>query len=322
MVDTPLLQQMQVGAQRLAYESHGPLGAPVVVLVHGLGQQLTAWPDALVAALLRAGYRVVRFDNRDIGKSARCSGTPAMAWLYLRARLGLRSKAPYLLDDMAQDTASLIEQLGAGPVHLVGASMGGMIAQIVAARYPAALRSLVSIMSSSGAPGLPGARPDVLKLILNPPRHPTPAQELDYGVRNWELIASPAHPTPQAVWRERVRRDLARNAPAAGGVERQFAAILASGSRVPLLRLIDAPTLVLHGEQDPLVPIAAGRSTARHIRGARFVGVAGMGHDMPEALLPMLAELLLRHFRSVDAAPPSIRRGAAAVHTAQTGANA
>ena len=290
----------RVGNLNLAYESQGPTAATPVVLVHGLGQQLTGWPDALVAAIVQAGYRVIRFDNRDIGHSSRLSGRPRLAWLYLRAQFGLKSRAPYVLDDMAHDTVSLIDQLALSPVHLVGASMGGMIAQIVAARFPAAVRSLTSIMSSSGDHRLPKSRADVLKLILNPPKRPSPEAEIAYGVRTWELIASPGYPTPRSEWQQRVRRDLARNAPAAGGTERQFAAILASGSRVTLLGSIAKPTLVLHGEQDPLVPIAAGRSTAQHIPGAQFESVRGMGHDFPDALLPALSSRLIRHFREAD----------------------
>jgi len=305
----PALRFARIGNVNLAYESLGPAAAPPVVLIHGLGQQLTGWPDSLAAALVQSGYRVIRFDNRDIGKSSRQNGKPHLAWLYLRAQFGLRSRAPYSLDDMAHDTASLIDQLGLGPVHLVGASMGGMIAQIVAARFPAAVRSLTSIMSSSGDPRLPKARADVLKRILNPPQDPSVEEETAYAVRTWELIASPGYPTARGVWIDRVKRDLERNAPAAHGSERQFAAILAAGSRVPLLGLIDKPTLVLHGAQDPLVPVAAGRSTARHIRGASFECIDGMGHDFPEALMPRISNRLVKHFLEADSAsrafPPS-----------------
>lgn len=299
------LRFARVGNVHLAYETYGSASAPPVVLIHGLGQGLTGWPEALFAAIVQEGYRVIRFDNRDIGKSSRLVGKPRLAWLYLRAQFGLKSRAPYTLNDMAHDTVCLIDQLGLGPVHLVGASMGGMIAQIVAARFPAAVRSLTSIMSSSGDPRLPEARADVLKLILNPPKNPSLEAEIEYGVRTWELIASPGYSTPRSEWQQRVRRDLARNAPAAGGTERQFAAILASGSRVSLLASIAKPTLVLHGEQDPLVPVAAGRSTAQHIRGAQFESAQGMGHDFPDALLPSLSSRLVRHFRKADRGGPA-----------------
>ncbi|MFN7394753.1 MAG: alpha/beta fold hydrolase, partial [bacterium] len=210
-------------------------------------------------------------------------------------RLGLASRAPYLLDDMADDLGGLLEHLGAGPVHLVGVSMGGMLCQIVAARQPARVASLTSIMSSSGDHRLPRARPDVLRHLLTPPRRPTFEQALAHGVRVWELIGSPSHPTPRAVLVERVKQDLERGAPDAGGTERQLAAVLASGSRVPLLRLITAPTLVIHGDADPLVPLAAGRDVHAHTPGARLEVIAGMGHDLPEPLVPRIAALIVEH---------------------------
>ncbi|SPO66854.1 alpha/beta hydrolase [Pseudomonas sp. JV241A] len=294
---TPHPRFARIGRITLAYETLGPEHAPPVLLVHGLAQQLTAWPDALVHSLVKAGFRVIRFDNRDIGKSSRMCGTPHLAWHYLNAQVGRRSRAPYSLDDMAHDTLGLIDSLKLGPVHLVGASMGGMIAQIVAARFPYAVRSLTSIMSSSGDRRLPNARADVRKLLLNPVRQTSLQREIDHNLQLWELIASPGYPTPREQLRARLEDDLRRNAPAAGGIERQFAAILASGSRVPLLSQIDTPTLVLHGLEDPLIPFEAGRSTAEHIPDAVFESIAGMGHDLPAALLPTLAERLLKHFR-------------------------
>lgn len=303
---SPHLNFARIGRINLAYETLGPEHAPPVLLVHGLGQQLTAWPDALVRSLVQAGFRVIRFDNRDIGKSSRMLGTPRLAWHYLNAQFGRRSRAPYSLDDMAHDTLGLIDSLKLGPVHLVGASMGGMIAQIVTARFPYAVRSLTSIMSSSGDRRLPKARADVLKLLLSPARKPSLQREIEYNLQLWELIASPGYPTPREQLRAQIEDDLRRNAPAAGGIERQFAAILASGTRVPLLTQIDTPTLVLHGLEDPLIPFEAGRSTAEHIRGAVFEGIAGMGHDFPTALLPTLTERLLKHFRQAARAqvPP------------------
>lgn len=299
----PLPDFVHAGALRLAYETQGPRDGVPVLLVHGLGQQLTGWPDALVAMLAQAGYRVIRFDNRDVGKSSRLRGRPSLGWLYLRARVGLPGAAPYRLDDLAHDTVSLIDQLCRGPVHLVGASMGGMVAQIVAARFPAAVRSLCSIMSSSGERGLPQARADVMQLMMKAPRAGASLEQVvAHGVALWERIGSPDYPTPRSRLELKVRRDLARNGADAGGADRQFAAILASGSRVPLLAQVLAPTLVLHGEADPLVPPEAGRSTARHIPGALFEGIPGMGHDFPDALLPRLAERLIRHFRFADRA--------------------
>jgi pimeloyl-ACP methyl ester carboxylesterase len=266
-----------------------------VVLVHGLGQQLTGWPASLVSSLVQQGYRVVRLDNRDVGKSSRVAGRPNMGWLYLRHEFGLTGQAPYLLDDMADDLCGLIDHLAVGPVHLVGASMGGMICQIVAARQPSLVCSLTSIMSSSGDHRLPKSRPDVLRHILKPPKRPTVDDALEYGVRTWELIGSPRYPTPRSALVQRVKQDLERGHPEAGGTERQFAAILASGSRVPLLRHITAPTLVVHGDADPLVPVEAGMHVHGHTPGACLEIIEGMGHDFPEALTPRIASLIGHH---------------------------
>lgn len=297
---TPDVRSCQLGELSIAYTSHGDGVRGCLVLVHGLGQQLTAWPTSLVRALVQAGMRVVCIDNRDVGQSSRLTGRPPLAWIYLRHRLGLTSRAPYLLDDMADDLGGLIEHLGAGPVHLVGLSMGGMLCQIVAARQPARVASLTSIMSSSGDHRLPRTRPEVMRHILTPPRRPTFEQALAHGVRTWELIGSPRYPTPRAVLVDRVRQDLERGAPDAGGTERQFAAVLASGSRVPLLRLITAPTLVIHGDADPLVPLAAGRDVHAHTPGARLEVIAGMGHDLPEPLVPRIAALIVEHVEHVE----------------------
>lgn len=299
------LRFCQLGELRIAYATQGEAGRGCIVLVHGLGQQLVSWPPSLVDSLVRQGYRVVRLDNRDVGKSSRVMGSPNMGWIYFRHQFGLTSKAPYLLDDMADDLCGLIEHLAAGPVHLVGASMGGMICQIVAARQPALVCSLTSIMSSSGDHRLPKARPDVLRHILSPPRRPTFEEALAYGVRTWELIGSPRYPTARAVLVQRVEQELERGDPEAGGTERQFAAILASGSRVPLLHHITVPTLVVHGDADPLIPLEAGKHVGKHIPGAHLEIIEGMGHDFPEALTPRIASLIAQHIErsQVQVAP-------------------
>jgi pimeloyl-ACP methyl ester carboxylesterase len=294
----------QAGTVRLAYTDQGPRGSSLVLLVHGLGEQLTGWPPSFVGALLGEGFRVVRCDNRDIGLSSRLQGRPSNTWLYFLSQFGWTGTAPYLLDDMADDVCALIEHLGAGPVHLVGASMGGMVCQIVAARHPFMVRSLTSIMSSSGDHRLPKPRPDVLRHITRPPAHPTPQEALAYRVRTRQLIQSPRFPTPLAVLEARAHCDLLRGHPDAGGTERQFAAILASGSRVELLRQMQVPTLVIHGDSDPLVPLAAGRHVHEHTPGARLEIVAGMGHDLPDALARALCGFVQWHVRSAERARP------------------
>ncbi len=299
------LMTCAVSFGHLAYTDEsrpGMRSGPVLLLVHGLGQQLTAWPVSLVNGLLDSGLRVVRCDNRDVGKSSRFHGKPNTTWLYLLSQFGRTGHAPYLLDDMADDLCTLIEHLDAGTVHLVGASMGGMLCQIVAARQPFLVRSLTSIMSSSGDHRLPRPRADVLRHITHPPTRPTREVELAYGVRTLELIGSPRYPTARNMIEQRVRVDLERGQPDAGGVERQFAAVLASGSRVPLLQQITVPTLVIHGDADPLVPLEAGRHVYEHVPGARLEVIEGMGHDFPEALCAKLAGLISRHVEDTQAA--------------------
>lgn len=289
------------GAVSLAYTDEGLAGGgPVLVFVHGLGQQLTAWPSAIADALLRDGCRVIKCDNRDVGQSTRLHGNPNNTWLYLLSQFGCVGSAPYLLDDMADDLCNLIAHLNAGPVHLIGASMGGMVCQIVAARHPFMVRSLTSIMSSSGDHRLPGARPDVLRHITRPPARSTPDMAVAHGVRTWELIGSPRYPTARQVLERRVRDELQRGHPEGGGTERQFAAILASSSRVPLLRQISVPTLVIHGDADPLIPLAAGRHVYENTPGARLEVIEGMGHDFPDALSPTISALIARHVERAE----------------------
>ncbi len=313
------LRFCQLGEVRIAYTVQGTAARGTLVLVHGLAQQLTAWPYSLVGALVQAGWRVVCLDNRDVGKSSRLAGRPRLWVTYLRHQFGLGSRVPYLLDDMADDLTGLIEHLAVGPVHLVGASMGGMLCQIVAARRPALVASMTSIMSSSGDHRLPGGRSDVLRHILNPPPRPSFDDAVAYGVRTWELIGSPGYPTPRAALVERVRQALERGQPDAGGADRQFAAILASGSRVSLLARIGVPTLVIHGDADPLIPLAAGRHVQAHTPGARLEVIEGMGHDLPDALSPRIARLIAQHAERVRVAARPVKPAEGNLSTAVPG---
>jgi proline iminopeptidase len=291
---------------RIEYEFSGDAGAPVIVLIMGLGMQLTAWPPALVAGLAARGYRVLRFDNRDIGLSSRAKLTRRidMRAAAVRAMLGLSVDAPYTLRDMAGDTLGLMDALELDRAHVVGVSMGGMIAQVLAAEAPARVRSLTSIMSSSGALRFRfHITPATRALLSPPPRGACEMQLLDHMERIWLLIGSPGMQPPRGALRERLRAAMAR-AYDPSGVARQLLAILASGNRRALLRRITVPTLVLHGERDPLVPIGAGRDTAAHVPGAVFHAIAGMGHDLPEPLLPRLVDEIAGHCdRSAQANP-------------------
>lgn len=282
---------------RIEYETTGDAGAPAIVLIMGLGMQLTAWPPAMVAGLVARGYRVLRFDNRDIGLSSRAKVTRPidMRAAAVRAMLGLTVRAPYTLNDMADDTVGLMEALDIEHAHVVGVSMGGMIAQILAADAPTRVRSLTSIMSSSGALRFNfHVTPATRALLSPPPRGASEAQLLDHMERIWLLIGSPGMQPPRDALRERLRAAMAR-AYDPSGIARQMLAIMASGDRRKLLRRIVAPTLVLHGERDPLVPIGAGRDTAANVPGAVFRSIPGMGHDLPEPLLPQLVDEIAGH---------------------------
>ncbi|MCW5629512.1 MAG: alpha/beta fold hydrolase [Rhodoferax sp.] len=281
----------------------GPAGAgqrPVVLLIMGLGMQLVAWPPAVVQLLVDAGYRVIRFDNRDIGLSQHFDhlGTPNLLWAGLKHRLGWAVKAPYTLHDMALDSIGVLDALGVGKAHVVGVSMGGMIAQRVALAAPERVQSLTSIMSSSGARDLPQADPRVMKVLFSRPADSSRDAIVAHYVRLYKAIGSPGFPTDEAELRQRIAMGVDRSFHPSGTM-RQMVAIAADATRAQELARIAKPTLVLHGEADPLVPFAHGQDTARRIPGARFAGIAGMGHDLAagvvERLLPHMAPFLLAH---------------------------
>ena len=265
---------------------------PVVLLVMGLGMQLIAWPDSLVDALVASGFRVVRHDNRDMGLSQGFDerGTGNLLWQGLRYRLGLQVRSAYTVQDMADDALGVLDALGIARAHVVGASMGGMIAQRLAARAPKRVASLVSIMSSSGARGLPGPRSDVMALLMRRPPGKDEASLVAHSMRLVKLIAGPVYPPDEDDLRARLTRAL-RRANRPRGLMRQIAAVAADTGRAAVLARIASPTLVLHGDADPLVPIDCGRDTARRIAGAEFIEIPGMGHD----LTPELTDILVTH---------------------------
>ncbi len=280
----------------LEYERHGAVRDPAILLIMGLGQQLTGWPVDFVHSLVARGWQVIRFDNRDVGLSSRVTG-PATIPLHsfaAQALLHLTTKPPYTLHDMAADAIGLLDGLGIGQAHIVGASMGGMIAQILAAEWPARVSSLTSMMSSSGALRYSLNWTPATQALFTPPRGRDNAAILDHLEHIWHLIGSPSMPEPREQLRARLQSDMHRAFDPAG-VARQLHAVIANGDRRALLRTIQAPTLVIHGDQDPLVPIGAGEDTAAHIPDARFVTVPGMGHDLPGPLRPWLASAISDH---------------------------
>ncbi len=288
--------QIAANGLTLEYEDHGDPAAPPLLLVMGLGAQLTLWPIELVEALVERGFRVIRYDNRDIGLSHKMEGAkaPGMVRHILARRIGLKPRVPYTLADMAADAVGLLDALGIGKAHVVGASMGGMIAQHIAFSHPSRVLSLTSIMSSTGNPKLPPAQKAALDVLTKRPSSLAEAVLVEHGVKIGRTIGSPGYPADQARMRANVTRDFRRSFYPAG-MPRQLAAIIADGCRRERLARIAAPTLVIHGESDPLVPLAAGQDTAAHIPRARLKVISGMGHDLPLALVDEIAEAIADH---------------------------
>ena len=280
---------------------------PVVLLIMGLGMQLIAWPQGLIDTLVQAGFRVIRHDNRDVGLSEHLThlGKPNLIWQAFKMRMGWTVNAPYSVRDMAQDSWGVLDALGIAQAHVVGVSMGGMIAQRMALLSPQRILSLTSIMSSSGAPGLPPAEPEVLRVLLSRPKGRDVAAQLDHYVKVFKMIGSPGFPSAPEVLRERFSAFLARDADPVG-VQRQMVAIAADRTRGAELTQLRCPTLVIHGRSDRLVPYACGEDTARRISGAKMVGIDGMGHDWPDALLPHLLAPLLPHLQGLPQVKPAL----------------
>jgi pimeloyl-ACP methyl ester carboxylesterase len=282
---------------RIAFDTAGDPKAVPVLLINGLGLQLTSWPDEFVEGLVDLGFYVIRFDNRDCGLSTKFehAGTPSLALAWLRTKLRLPLRPPYRLEDMADDAVGVLSALGVARAHVVGVSMGGMIAQLIAARFPSRVLSLTSIMSSSGRRGLPGPSRAVRHALVRRPRDGGDvAAMVDHGVQLLRAMASPAYPTAEKHLRRRVGRALRRSC-CPGGIARQMLAVTASGDRTPQLRTIAVPTLVIHGAADPMVPLACGVDTAQAIPGARLEVIEGMGHDLPAQLMERLLALIDAH---------------------------
>ena len=288
-------QYIRANGIRLAYEEFGQPDHPAMVLVMGLGTQLLGWPLAMCEELANRGFRVIRFDNRDIGLSEKMENAhiPQAVGLMLRARLRLPVNVPYTLTDMARDCVGLMDALGIERAHLVGASMGGMIGQIVAAKFGERLLSFTSIMSSSGNPRIPGASPDVIRAMVKRSLSGE-KPDLASSMALWRKIGSPAYQPTDAQLKKKIL-DSWQRSDYREGYSRHLAAVIANGSRVKLLRKIKTPTLVIHGRDDALVSVHGGIDTARNIPGSRLKIFDGMGHDLPEALLPEIIELIASH---------------------------
>lgn len=273
----------------IEYETFGRKGDPALLLIMGLGAQLTLWPESLCEGLAGQGFFVVRYDNRDVGLSTDFDkwGVPDLMGAFARLMKGEKVEAPYLLGDMAADAIGLLDALDIDRAHMVGASMGGMIAQVIAATYPQRTRSLVSIMSTSGRIGLPMGKPEAVAMLSSLPEGPAREQLIAHGIKLRSVIGSPGYPTDPARMRALVERNIDRRYYPAGAA-RQYLSIMVSGPRVDLLKTVKVPTLVLHGEDDPLLPVECGRDVASLVPGAKIETFPGWGHDVPEQMVPKL----------------------------------
>lgn len=296
------MPQFQANGLTLEAETFGNPADPAMLLVMGLGCQMIVWPEALCESLAAAGFYVIRFDNRDIGLSSKVKTgrDPQLIRNVLRSRFGCKVQAPYTLRDMAQDTLGLLDALGVQRAHVVGLSMGGMIAQVLALDHADRLLSLTSIMSSSGNPRLPQASARVQLRLVRRPKGRGREALIDHGTETWAVLASPKALPPEAERRALATRTVDRSV-YPRGYAHQLLAILASGSRHRRLSEIRLPTLIVHGEDDPLIPVAAAHEQHRLIPGAKLEVLPFMGHDLPTPLLPRLSTLLAGHARAAMA---------------------
>jgi pimeloyl-ACP methyl ester carboxylesterase len=279
----------------LCYEIFGDADAEPMLMIMGLGAQMIHWDDDFCRQLAARGFRVIRFDNRDIGKSSKLTGGKRLGPLeLLKLRfLKIPVAAPYLLHDMAKDVIGLMDALGIASAHLVGASMGGMIAQEIAIAFPQRVRSLNSIMSTTGNPKIPPPTREATAVLMAPP----PVTKEEYFERfaqTWKVLRVGSFPEDEKLDRSRAERTYARGLNPAG-VGRQLRAILASGSRKERLASVKAPTLVIHGTVDPLVRPEGGKDTAASIPGAKLLMVEGMGHALPIPMWPEIIDAIDRH---------------------------
>ncbi|PWB68237.1 MAG: alpha/beta hydrolase [Holophagae bacterium] len=279
----------------LVYDCFGEPDAPPILLIMGLGAQMIDWKDDFCAQLAGRGFRVIRFDNRDVGQSTLLeeAGQPSIAAMIEAMQRGETVTAPYLLSDLMADTIGLLDAIGVGATHVVGLSMGGMIAQLMAANHQDRVLSLTSIMSTTGEPGLPASTPEAWA-CLTAPLETELGPYLEQYIFKWQVYSGPRYPIDVSLARDHASRLYARGVHTAGR-DRQLAAILASGSRREALASVSCPALVIHGDSDPVVRIEAAIATANAIEGAELLVFEGMGHDLAKGLWPEVVDAIARH---------------------------
>jgi pimeloyl-ACP methyl ester carboxylesterase len=279
----------------IVYDTFGEASAPPMLLIMGLGQPMITWDEEFCAALAAQGYWVIRFDNRDAGQSTHLdeAGVPDLPALMQAIAQGQAAQAPYTLRDMAADAVGLLDALGIESAHVVGASLGGMIAQEMAIHHPDRVRTLTSIMSTTGAPDLPPSKPEAMAILLAPPPMDREGY-IESSVGISRVLNGPVLPLDEEFLRASAGR-IYDHGVSPAGTARQFAAVLTSGSRREALRSVGVPTLVIHGDADPLVPVEGGIDTAESVPGAALMVVEGMGHHIPVAVAPRIVGAIVRH---------------------------
>ncbi|MEO0962236.1 MAG: alpha/beta hydrolase [Pseudomonadota bacterium] len=296
------MPQANANGLSFEYETFGDKANPPLLLIMGVGCQLVMWPESFCNGLADLGFYVIRYDNRDVGLSSKIedAGEPDIMAAVTAQLTGQPVTSPYSLDDMADDAAGLMDALGIETAHIVGASMGGMIAQLVAIRHPGKVKSMVSIMSTTGNPDVPPAKPEAMAALLTPPADTSREGMIQQGVDMWKVIGSPKYPGTDEELRAVAAASVDRMV-CPEGFGRQVLAILAAPARNDALAKVTAPTMVLHGADDPLVPVEGGKDTADAIPGARLEIVEGMGHDFTEALVPVYLDKVGGFVREVEA---------------------
>ena len=284
----------------IVFDTFGDPSASPVLLIMGLGAQMIDWRDDFCERLASRSYWVIRYDNRDVGLSTKFddAGTPNMMKMFIASSQGEILESPYTLEDMADDAVGLLDWLEIEKAHVIGLSMGGMIAQTMAIHHSARLASLISIMSTTGEQDLPPPTTEALAVLTTPA--PTDREGcIERSIENWRVLSGPKFPPDEKLLREHAGLQFDRGIHPAG-IARQMAAILASGGRREALKSVTTPTLVIHGDVDPLVPIEGGMDTADAIQGAELIIMEGMGHNLPIELWPQLIDAIVLHTSTIE----------------------
>jgi pimeloyl-ACP methyl ester carboxylesterase len=298
------MPQIRANGLDIEYETFGRASDPAVLLIMGFAAHLTLWPQAMCEGLAREGFYVIRFDNRDIGKSSHLShlGAPNVPEAMMKMMSGQPVAAPYKLEDMADDAAGLLDALHIAKAHIVGASMGGMIAQIFAARHPKHTLSLTSIMSTTGRRDLPPSRPEAMAALTTPPASDSREDRIAAGIRIARALGSPGYPASEDEIRQHVEEVADRAPYDPDGVARQLVAVVAAQPRNDILKTVKAPSQVIHGAEDPILTVEGGKDTADSIPGAKLHIIPGMAHDIPTALIPTYIQLIGDFAKGVEKA--------------------